>query len=646
MIVSGLLFPLTMLHYFWKALERRNDIELFVTGPFFGDSIPWNYGMKLPQKYVKYPDLPLPQQSAGMMVDPVLIEVQLPENMKNPDLWLEIDAGWHLSKRPTAGVVALIETDPHCVTGDTMLYGENGFLYVNEVASSHLTRLYSRNGIQHNNGVFQTKLAPVMTIELENGITLSCTDDHLIETSRGFIPAADLLIGDSVLSKYGSLSHTTNPISEEYALGFVLGCFKGDGSFGREGFVKFTFGKQKRDLGEQLKNYLLKCGIDTVSEYKHKNGNGTFVLQVRRWGFYKFLKSIGIKSDGIPFYIRNADMNLIAGYVAGLFSCDGCSSDGRIQITAKDKKTLKELQLILQAVGVGTRIKHILSNNSAYKPGEKYGTLYVNSASNINFASFVSELSGKAIKINGLKFVDGSSFVKESKITNIYGKVKSYPEKRFCEPVYDVFNSSDGTFLANGISVHNCLKGNYQLPKSYSDVVFTMQTPYIEAGEQYLPYAYDPTIHYPEPETEKIYDACLIGLHYPQRDALVSGLRNKGYNVHYSIGEIYDDYRHIYNQSKIALSWSTLLDMPARVWEAFGMGNLLVTNRVPDLPTFFTENDHYLGFSTVEEGISKVEWALANWDEAQKIADAGHRKVNGNTYDARVRQILETCKLR
>ena len=190
------------------------------------------------------------------------------------------------------------------------------------------------------------------------------------------------------------------------------------------------------------------------------------------------------------------------------------------------------------------------------------------------------------------------------------------------------------------------LKGNYQLPKSYSDVVFTMQTPYIEAGEQYLPYAYDPTIHYPEPETEKIYDACLIGLHYPQRDALVTGLRNKGYNVHYSIGEIYDDYRHIYNQSKIALSWSTLLDMPARVWEAFGMGNLLVTNRVPDLPTFFTENDHYLGFSTVEEGISKVEWALANWDEAQKIADAGHRKVNGNTYDARVRQILETCKLR
>ena len=121
--------------------------------------------------------------------------------------------------------------------------------------------------------------------------------------------------------------------------------------------------------------------------------------------------------------------------------------------------------------------------------------------------------------------------------------------------------------------------------------------------------------------------------------------RNKGYEVHYSIGEIYDDYRLLYNQSRIALSWSTLLDMPARVWEAFGLGNLLLTNRVPDLPTFFVENEHYLAFDTVEEGVEKADWALKNWDEAQKIAEAGHRKVNGNSWDKRVQQLLEVCKL-
>jgi len=70
-----------------------------------------------------------------------------------------------------------------------------------------------------------------------------------------------------------------------------------------------------------------------------------------------------------------------------------------------------------------------------------------------------------------------------------------------------------------------------------------------------------------------------------------------------------------------------------------------VTNRVPDLPTFFVENEHYLGFDTVEEGVAKADWALKNWDEAKKIAEAGHRKVNGNSWDKRVQQLLEMVKL-
>lgn len=305
-VLSGLIYPITMMHWFWRAFERRNDVELFVTGPFFGDWIPWNYGMSLPQKYVKVPDLPLPRQSAKMRngVDPVLIEAQLPENMRKPDLWVQVDAGWHLSRRPNAEVVAHVQTDPHC------------------------------------------------------------------------------------------------------------------------------------------------------------------------------------------------------------------------------------------------------------------------------------------------------------------------------------------------------LKSSYSLPKSYSDYNFCMQTPYMEENEHYLPYAYDVEVHYQDKEAQKIYDACLIGLHYSDRDALVGRLRGLGYNVYYSIGEIYDDYRMYYNQSNLALNWSSLQDMPARAWEAFAMGNLLLTNRVPDMRTFFMEGDHYLGFDTLDEAVEKAKWAIENPKKAQQIANAGHRKVNGNSWDKRVQQLLETCKLR
>jgi len=189
------------------------------------------------------------------------------------------------------------------------------------------------------------------------------------------------------------------------------------------------------------------------------------------------------------------------------------------------------------------------------------------------------------------------------------------------------------------------LKPRYALPKSYSDFAFCMQKPYMEEGEIYLPYGYDPKIYFPE-KKEKEFDGCLIGLHYPQRDSLVSNLRSAGYKIHYSIGEIFDENRILYNKSRLALSWSTLLDLPARVWEGMGMGLPVVTNRVPDLDNFFTEGLDYIGFENLREGIAKTRWALENYDACLEIGKSVHVKVRENhTWDKRVEQILKDVKL-
>lgn len=299
-VISGLLYPMTMLHYFWRAFERREDVELFVLGPFFGNWIPWMYGLYLPEKHVKQPNLPLPSQMAQVHIHPEMLSGQLPENI---DLWLQIDAGWHLSARPKAKITALVETDPHV------------------------------------------------------------------------------------------------------------------------------------------------------------------------------------------------------------------------------------------------------------------------------------------------------------------------------------------------------LKSSYSLPKSYSDFTFCMQGHYMENEDIYLPYGYDPTIFFPE-DLDKETDACLIGLHYPQRDALVNGIKSQGYKVHYSIGEIYEDNRMLYNHSKVALCWSTLLDLPARVWEGMGMGLPVVTNRVPDLDKFFLEGVDYIGFSSLNEGIAKTVWTLENYETAKQIGMSAHEKVKAkHTWDHRVQTILETVGL-
>lgn len=192
----------------------------------------------------------------------------------------------------------------------------------------------------------------------------------------------------------------------------------------------------------------------------------------------------------------------------------------------------------------------------------------------------------------------------------------------------------------------HCLKEWYKHAISYSDFNFCMQQFYMQPGEFYLPYAYDEKMFYPMPEVEKKYDACLIGLHYPQRDALVQRLRSRGLNVYYSIGEVYDEYRLIYNQSKVALNWSSLQDLNARTFEAFGMKLPLVTNRVPDLPNFFVENEHYLGFDNVDEAEAQVIKLLSDDNLREEIADAGYRKVQPHTWKHRAQQILETVRLR
>jgi len=191
------------------------------------------------------------------------------------------------------------------------------------------------------------------------------------------------------------------------------------------------------------------------------------------------------------------------------------------------------------------------------------------------------------------------------------------------------------------------LKGLYTLPKSYSDINFCMQDTYRISDEIYLPYAADETVHYPMPEVDKIYDACLIGLQYPTRNELVARLRSHGLSVKYTTGEVFDEYRLSYNQSKIALNWSTLNDVPARFFEGMAMKLPVLSNVVPDIEKLgFIEGTDYLGFRTLDEADSKVKQLLMDEGLRSWVAENGYHKVIENhLWKHRINQILEATKL-
>jgi spore maturation protein CgeB len=148
-------------------------------------------------------------------------------------------------------------------------------------------------------------------------------------------------------------------------------------------------------------------------------------------------------------------------------------------------------------------------------------------------------------------------------------------------------------------------------------------------------------------EVKRDLDAALIGLHYEQRNSLVARLRSMGYNVLYELGLVYDEYREQNNRAKIALNWSSLMDINARFFEGMAMKQIVVANRLPHIDELhYHEGQHYLGFDTVDEAAEKVKWALENPEEAQVIAENGHRQVHQNdTYTHRIQTILETAGL-
>jgi len=186
---------------------------------------------------------------------------------------------------------------------------------------------------------------------------------------------------------------------------------------------------------------------------------------------------------------------------------------------------------------------------------------------------------------------------------------------------------------------------DYTRQRKLADYFFNMQLEYSQNSDIYLPYAYDPTVHYPL-EIEKEYDACLIGLHYEHRNQLINRLMGKGLKVHYSIGSIFDEYREINNKSKVGINWASRLDLNARAFELPAMGICSVQNTVPDMKNFFVAGEHYLDFTNVESGEKQVMKALSDDAMRKEIADAAFRKVQPHTYDARVQDILERVGLK
>jgi len=206
---------------------------------------------------------------------------------------------------------------------------------------------------------------------------------------------------------------------------------------------------------------------------------------------------------------------------------------------------------------------------------------------------------------------------------------------------------TDGIVASVGTDGH-VLDGLYNHDRRISDYFFNMHPTYAHSDDVLLHYAFDPGTHYAMSDVEKDTDAVLIGMPYQQRIDWVTKLREKGVTVLFENGPVYDEYRYLNNRAKIGLNWSSKGDMNARVFELMAMKLCPVIDRCPDLSRMgFVEDEHYLGFSTLDEAVEKVLWAKENPKWADAIALSAYNKVNHDnlTYDKLVLDVLKKCGL-
>ena len=165
---------------------------------------------------------------------------------------------------------------------------------------------------------------------------------------------------------------------------------------------------------------------------------------------------------------------------------------------------------------------------------------------------------------------------------------------------------------------------------------------------EYFPmFSFDPEVHRPLPEIEKVYDICFIGNlnHAVQRERAqwlrrIAMLSQK-YKVTIANGIYGEDYTRLLNQSKIIFNRSIRGEMNMRAYEAPACRTLLFFEEENlEVRNFYTDRVHCVLYN--EDNLEELmDYYLQNETEREEIAKRGHERVQELTHENRMIGLLD-----
>lgn len=371
-----------------------------------------------------------------------------------------------------------IETTNPCVTGDTMIFTENGLVEIRtlyhdgtpvRVTSDHRqgTPLY-----QQASHVFLIGEKQVFKLSTKEGYSLRLTANHKIMTDHGWVEAKKLWGGDKIhiLNRKGGFG---NYGSRE--AGLTIGWLVGDGTISEDRAILYFYDKDKA---------LAPMFAEMVSEMvegiqKLNRPYSTSVIEGPERNTVKSVRLLRVLND---FGVRNEDKHRVPkavfagteamqrGFLQAFFSADGTVTGktsykgASVRLAQSNTFLLEQVQMLLLNFGIASKIYKNRRNAGYRKLPDGKGGLkeYYTKAQHELIIS----------KANMVTFLQEIGFISPDKQEKLEEALAAYESKgpykenftvRFeslipdgIEEVFDLNEPVTHSFVGGGMVVHNC----------------------------------------------------------------------------------------------------------------------------------------------------------------------------------------------
>lgn len=387
-----------------------------------------------------------------------------------------------------------IDTCNPCLTGDTMIYTDQGIrsigsMIINseiDVISNEMPETGNWKSFINRGQVIDSGVKQIIKLYLSNGQELKVTPEHRLWTEEGYVEAQNCLNKQlRIVTDYVFPQHKDFFDSQKYHnllnkevfdrpadLAFIMGWITGDGWIS-DHKIGMIFGKDDSDILLKVKSILARWKMHASSVVDEHLSTTLYISNV---DFQQFLYDMGFEKciagyKRIPKKIFQCSQEIVTNYLDGLFSADGTViSNQRSKywtcLSSKSKGLLNDVQILLNAMNITHHSVYHINKKSLFEyttknnvhrtyEGDDYYDLRIFGKSIIKFNEIcVLSSNRKQKKILSLlnkKFKTKIPIVEVIKIEHLQP-----------EPVYDITTSKYHNFVANNLLVHNC--GEQPLP--------------------------------------------------------------------------------------------------------------------------------------------------------------------------------------